>query len=140
MFLSQLSEVEKNAFLSLSILASKANGVFAEEEKMVIQAYCMEMGIPSFDEDSAMAMEEVVKVFKEAAPRSKKIAFLELMGVVYADGEFDDAEEDFVVDFAMDIGLTEEEVNKQHDAFLAYMEAVSKVTEAIEYMEDSVTS
>lgn len=40
MFLNQLSNREKNAFISLSVKISEANGVFDELEKEMIQEYC----------------------------------------------------------------------------------------------------
>lgn len=46
MFLNQLSNEEKNAFISLSVKISEANGVFDELEKGMIQEYCKEMEIP----------------------------------------------------------------------------------------------
>lgn len=48
MFLSQLSEKEKNAFISLIMHVSNFNGIFADEEKVMIQEYCKEMDIPFF--------------------------------------------------------------------------------------------
>ena len=59
MFLGQLSEKEKNAFISLSIHASNSNGVFANEEKVMIQDYCKEMGIPFFNAENAIPMPKV---------------------------------------------------------------------------------
>lgn len=48
MFLNQLSNEEKNAFISLSVKISEANGVFDELEKEMIQEYCKEMEILFF--------------------------------------------------------------------------------------------
>lgn len=131
MFLGQLSEKEKNAFISLSVHASNSNGVFADEEKVMIQEYCREMGIPFFDAENAISMEEVVEVFKDSELRIKKIVLLETLGLVYSDGMFDDSEKGFVNDYAKRIGLTDEDVNKQTEAIKEYLEALKKIAEAI---------
>lgn len=131
MFLGQLSEKEKNAFISLSVHVSNSNGVFADEEKVMIQEYCKEMGIPFFDAENTISMEEVVTIFTESELHIKKIVLLETLGLVYSDGVFDDDEKGFVYDYAKKIGLTDEDVNKQTVAIREYLEALKKVAEAI---------
>lgn len=131
MFLGQLSEKEKKAFISLSVHVSNSNGVFADEEKVMIQEYCKEMGIPFFDAENTISMEEVVTIFTESELHIKKIVLLETLGLVYSDGVFDDDEKGFVYDYAKKIGLTDEDVNKQTVAIREYLEALKKVAEAI---------
>ena len=46
MYLNRLSGEQKRLFLDLCIYASKADGIFAEEEKQYIQQYC----VKKFDE------------------------------------------------------------------------------------------
>ncbi len=131
MFLGQLSEKEKNAFISLSIHASNSNGIFADEEKVMIQEYCKEMGIPFFDADNAISMDEVVAVFMESELRIKKIVLLETLGLLYSDGEFDDSEKGFINEYAKKIGLTDEDIEKQTEAIKEYLVVLKKVAEAI---------
>lgn len=131
MFLGQLSEKEKNAFISLSIHASNSNGIFANEEKVMIQEYCKEMGIPFFNAENAIPMDEVVAVFAESELQIKKIVLLETLGLLYSDGEFDDTEKGFINEYAKKIGLTDEDVEKQTVAIKEYLEALKKVAEAI---------
>lgn len=131
MFLGQLSEKEKNAFISLSIHASNSNGVFADEEKVMIQEYCKEMGFPFFYAENAISMDEVVAVFVESEPRIKKIVLLETLGLIYSDGEFDDSEKGFINEYAKKIGLTDEDVDKQTEAIKEYLAALKKVAEVI---------
>ena len=131
MFLGQLSEKEKNAFISLSIHASNSNGVFANEEKVMIQDYCKEMGIPFFNAENAIPMDEVVAVFAESELQIKKIVLLETLGLLYSDGEFDDTEKGFINEYAKKIGLTDEDVDKQMEAIKEYLAVLKKVAEAI---------
>lgn len=115
----------------MSVHAANSNGVFADEEKVMIQEYCREMRIPFFDAENAISMEEVVEVFKDSALRIKKIVLLETLGLVYSDGMFDDSEKGFANDYAKRIGLTDEDVNKQTEAIKEYLEALKKIAEAI---------
>ena len=131
MFLGKLSEKEKNAFISLSVHASNSIGDFAEEEKMMIQEYCKEMGIPFFDANNAISMDEVIAVFLESERSIKKIVLIETLGLVYSDGVFDELEKGFISGFAKKIGLTEEDVAKQTAAIKEYLAALKKVAEAI---------
>lgn len=131
MFLNQLSDKEKNAFISLSVHASKSNGVFADEEKTMIQEYCREMDIPLFDADDAISMDEIIAIFNESELTIKKIVLLETLGLVYSDGEYDDSEKGFVKEYAKKIGLTDEDVEKQTEAVKTYLDALKKVAEAI---------
>ena len=115
----------------MSVHVSNSNGVFADEEKVMIQEYCKEMGIPFFDAENTVSMEEVVAIFTESELHIKKIVLLETLGLVYSDGVFDDDEKGFVYDYAKKIGLTDEDVNKQTVAIREYLEALKKVAEAI---------
>ena len=54
MFLNQLSNKEKKAFINLSMMISKSNGVFDEAEQEMIQAYCKEMEIAFSDSEEAV--------------------------------------------------------------------------------------
>lgn len=131
MFLGQLSEKEKKAFISLSVHASNSNGIFAEEEKLMIQEYCKEMGISLFDVGNSISMDEVVAIFKESELPIKKIVLLETLGLLYSDGVFDVSEKGFINEYAKKIGLTDADVEKQTIAIKEYLEALKKIAEAI---------
>ena len=131
MFLGRLSEKEKNAFLSLSVHASNSNGVFAEEEKMMIREYCKEMEIPFFEVEKTIPLDKVVELFKESELSIKKIVLLEILGLLYSDGVVDDSEKKFVNEYAKKIGLTKEDVEKQTAAIKEYIHVLKKVAEVI---------
>ena len=131
MFLGRLSEKEKNAFLSLSVHASNSNGVFAEEEKVMIREYCKEMEIPFFDVEKTIPLDKVVELFKESELSIKKIVLLEILGLLYSDGVVDDSEKKFVNEYAKKIGLTKEDVEKQTAAIKEYIHVLKKVAEVI---------
>lgn len=112
MFLNQLSNEEKNAFISLSVKISEANGVFDEVERAMIQEYCKEMEIPFFNTEKADSIDAIVEVFKNATDHVKRIVILEALGLAYSDGEVDYEEDNLMSSFVGEIGI-EENVYKE---------------------------
>lgn len=88
MFLNQLSKEEKEKFISLSVYAAKANGEVAMEEMAMLEEYCKEMGIVFFNADSISTMDEIIEVYKNSDIVTKRIVILEMLGLLYADGEY----------------------------------------------------
>ena len=97
----------------------------------MIQGYCKEMDIPSWNIEDTISMDEIVDVFKQSELSVKKIVLLETLGLLYSDGEVDDSEKKFINEYARKIGLTDEDVEKQTIAIKEYIDALKKVTEAI---------
>ena len=133
MFLNQLSEKEKEAFISLSVHVSNSNGIFADEEKVMIQEYSKEMEIPEFDTNEAKSIDEIINVFKSSELHIKKVIMLEVLGLVYSDGFYDAEEENFIKKFSNDIGLADEIVESLTVAIKIYSDALKEVCGAVEW-------
>ena len=131
MFLNQLSEREKKVFLELTVHVSNSNGVFADEEKAMIQEYCKEMEIKEFNMDNIVPLEEIIGEIKKSSLHIKKIILLEILGLVYADGTYAD-EKSFVLNFVKEIGLSDETAEAQTVVIKEYLNVLQKITEAIE--------
>ncbi len=82
MFLSQLTEPEKAAFLALAREMVALNGVMAAETEMLAAA-CREMGL-AIDQPVFLTFEAACAGF--CSDRSRKIALMELMLLAKADG------------------------------------------------------
>ena len=82
MFLSQLTEPEKAAFLALAREMVVLNGVLVTETEMLAAA-CREMGL-TVDQPVFLSFEAACASFK--SDRSRKIALMELMLLAKADG------------------------------------------------------
>lgn len=132
MFLNQLSEKEKEAFISLSVHVSNSNGIFADEEKVMIQEYSKEMEIPEFDTNEAKSIDEIINVFKSSELHIKKVIMLEVLGLVYSDGFYDAEEENFIKKFSDNIGLADEIVESLTVAIKKYSDALKEVCGAVE--------
>lgn len=131
MFLSRLLEEEKKAFISLSIHASKANGIIEDTEVEMMQEYCREMEILTIDFDDAMKLDDIVEVFSKSDEHVKKIVTLEILGLVYSDGIYDEAEKSFVKEYAEKIGVSAETVDKQSEVIKQYLDVLGKLAELI---------
>lgn len=131
MFLNQLNQKEKETFMSLSVHVANSNGILADEEKEMIQEYCREMGLDSFNVKDAVPMEDVLTVFKQSDLHIRKIVLFEILGLAYADGEYEDTEDDFIIQFATAIGLNKETLEEQETLLVEYLEILKKIVQIV---------
>lgn len=127
MFLNQLTDKEKEAFLKLAIDAAYTNGDFNTEEHAMIDQYCQEMNLPRQDQYSETALDQLVPIFSSAEDSHKKIVVFELLGLLVADGEFDEAEKVFIHELALSIGVQDSEIDKQMELLKRYMDIVKEI-------------
>ncbi len=112
MFLNTLNTEEKTLFLDMAMHVSKANGLLAESEQHMIDVYCKEMEIESYDNTQVRSIEEITKAFSNSSDGAKRVAVFELLGLGYIDGNFDEIEQTVIKDFAKGIGVSEETYNR----------------------------
>lgn len=127
MFLNQLSDKEKHAFLNLSYFAAKSNGIIEDAENEMIQEYCREMDLAPFVAETETSMDEIFHVFEESTESNKKIIVLELMGLMYADGDFDEAEREFVNRLVQSFGFETAIVESLEKVLIKYLDVVKEV-------------
>lgn len=132
MFLNRLDTREKEAFVSLAIRAAEANGQIADEEYKMIEEYCREMNIEKFDMRTTLAKEDIIKVYAGSQEQHKKIVVLELIGLMYADGDYDAEEKAFVEEIANGIGVSNDAAKKMEDVLLKYVEMTKELMDCIE--------
>lgn len=95
MYLSMLDNEKKHLFLELEIYMSKIDGDFSREEKEIINVHCMEMHIDNNDFECEYSIDELLANLKDALTlQEKRIFFLELVGIILADGVYDGTERD----------------------------------------------
>lgn len=131
MFLNQLTAKEKEAFISLSMHVANANGVIEESERLMMLEYCKEMDIPHEDADNNMSVDEIVAVFSKSDIKNKKIMMFEILGLVYSDGVYDQAEKNFIKGYAEKVGISQEVVNKQTELIVKYLDLLKQIAETI---------
>lgn len=114
MFLSQLNNEQKGLFLQLCSYAANSNGIFAEEEKMLMKEYCKEMEIDEPENFEVIDDLEVVinKICDSATLRTKKLILIEIVALILSDKKYDELEQQFVNKIAKDFNVSTDEVEK----------------------------
>lgn len=131
MFLNRLSNEEKKAFIGLSVYAAMCNGDFHDKEKDMIEEYCKEMGIAFFDAENITSLSEIINLYSKSETATKRIVLMELLGLMYTDGNFDDKEKEFVKKIAQGIGLNQHDIDVQQKVLQKYMAVIEEMTKAI---------
>ncbi len=104
MFLNRLTLEEKKAFLQLAHHIANIDEDFSKEERNIIDKYCMEMQIDDENYDPGVFdLAAVLEVFQEES--HKKIALLEMMALVFSDGQLHQAEEKTLSEIVEHFGL-----------------------------------
>ena len=112
MYLDLLNSKEKVLFIDLAVHVSQANGSVDESEKDIIDQCCKEMGIDSYDITALHSVDEIKAAFSGSDESIKRAAVLELLGIGYTDGSFDEPEDSLIRDFALAIGISKETYGK----------------------------
>lgn len=94
MFLSQLTDNEKVNFMKLAYEIANKDGHFDEAEKMILSQYAQEMNM-SFEADNYqdnVSVNDLIESFKQSDFSIVKKIFIELMGLVLVDNEYNKVE------------------------------------------------
>lgn len=132
MFLNSLNPTEKDNFMKLAVAVIKADGVVEESERQILSAYANEMQIPVCNLDEQCDADSIIKEFAmNSTPQTKRIVFLELLALAFADGNYA-AEEKALVQqladaFEFDRALIEKAINLEDAYVAAYMSLVNLV-------------
>lgn len=132
MFLNSLNPTEKDNFMRLAMTLIKADGVVEESEKQILSAYANEMQIQvrSLDEqcDTDKVIEELAK---SSSLKTRRIIFLELLALAFADGNYVAEEKELLKclanAFELDRTFIDRAVNLEDAYVAAYMSLVNLV-------------
>lgn len=93
MFLTNLSEGQKEGFLDLCIEIMETKDIVKEAETVLVQKYCAEMEIPYRIDKKDSSIESVLENIKNVSKKSdlKKLT-VELIALIYADDVIDEQE------------------------------------------------
>ncbi|MFZ7944104.1 hypothetical protein [Neobacillus sp. 19] len=93
MFLAELHQEEREAFLELAALIANIDGNLSVFENSILNKYKKEMDLEDY-KITGLAMEDILKNFK--TERSKNIVLTELFQLIYSDGVFTEKESETV--------------------------------------------
>lgn len=129
MFLNSLSPIEKDNFMKLAIAVIKADGIIGEQEKQVLSAYANEMQIGIEDIDVQIDIDNAIEALaNESTDQSKRVIFVELLALAFADGNYVDEEKNIIQKLANSFNLGEDFIERaislQDSYIAAYMSLV----------------
>ena len=132
MFLNSLNSTEKDNFMKLAVALIKADGVVEESEKQILFAYANEMLIPICNLDEQFDVDSIIKEFAmTSTPQTKRIIFLELLALAFADGNYATEEKALLQQladaFEFDKAFIEQAINLEDAYVAAYMSLVNLV-------------
>lgn len=132
MFLNSLNPTEKDNFMKLAVAVIKADGVVEESEKQILSAYANEMLIPICNLDEQCDVDSIIKeLAMTSTPQTKRIIFLELLALAFADGNYATEEKALVQQladaFEFDKAFIEQAIYLEDAYVAAYMSLVNLV-------------
>jgi len=87
--------MKKKIFLKLAHYMARVDDNFMEEQKILIEQYCLEMNIDDVEfDEKTFVLEEILNMIDN--DYSKKIILLEIMAVVYADDILHEKEQEVI--------------------------------------------
>jgi tellurite resistance protein len=119
MFLAELQQEEKQAFLELAARIATIDGNISVYENSILNKYKKEMGLENYKPEGR-SMEEILKVFK--TKRSQNIVLAELFQLIYSDGVFHDQESE-------SIRLIKEHFGFNPDEYGSFKDWIEKIRE-----------
>ena len=126
-----LSNDEKELFLDVAIKAAEANGEIAKEEKEMLQAFAQEMKIESRSTTNK-DISEILKAFTEnSSKQAMRIVVFELIGILFADSEFDDFEKEFLSKVIDSFGISIETRDEMISEIKDYSENYNRICKTV---------
>lgn len=132
MFLNSLNPTEKDNFMKLAVAVIKADGVVEESEKQILSVYSNEMQIPVCNFDGEEDIDKIIEEFAmNSTVQTKRIVFLELLALAFADGNYATEEKSLVQQlanaFEIDRTFIEQAINLEDAYMSAYMSLANLV-------------
>jgi tellurite resistance protein len=103
MFISVLSESEKQAFLCLAHKVIASDGVIANSETAVFNGLASELRLTNLE--SSLSERESYDVFSSSSEAIKRAVYIELLSLAIADGVFDASEKEYMKAILSKLGL-----------------------------------
>lgn len=103
--IARFDAAEKRALIRFCYAVAAADGDLSDEELDAGKALALEHGV-DFNDASKLGLPEALAILK-AKPAHLELAIMAVVDVIFADGDYDDAERKFVDELAAKYGLPE---------------------------------
>lgn len=113
MYLSKLDTDKKKLFLDLSIHAALSDNDFEEEQKAIIDAYCIEMGLEQGSYKATRDLDIVLEELKTKCSKTEiNIIIIEIIALIMSDSLLHTMEKEFLLKLQRTLEISEEKVGK----------------------------
>jgi len=130
-FLNLLNEKQKTLFLKLAVKAAEANDTVSGEEAAMLDEFAKEMQIDPVHESEEPTDELLCKIVNISSKKALRIVTFEILGILYSDGKYDDAERMFVKKMSDTFGISSETVEDMERAINEYASVYSRITKIV---------
>lgn len=131
MFLNSLNNSQKSLFIELAIKAAESNGIVPIEEKNMLKAFAIEMGITPVYHTESETEDIINEIIEISSEKELKVILFEILGIIVSDNVFDEKEKAFVKHVVekcnMDTALIDEMVELINKYASIYNEIVDVV-------------
>lgn len=132
MFLNRLEEGNKKLFLKVCTHAAWSNGVFQNEQKDMVFAYCREMNIPEhIPEYNGTIDATIEELASKATEEEKNIIVLEILGLVKSDGAYEETEKEFMDALVTGLKVKESVFDKISSLLEKYIDLCSELLSTV---------
>ncbi|MCR5701149.1 MAG: hypothetical protein K6G76_03270 [Lachnospiraceae bacterium] len=131
MFLHLLNSEQKNLFMNLAIKAAEANGIVELEEKNMLKAYGIEMGIKPVYETDLKTTEIIACLNDICDEKTRKVIVFEIIGIMISDSVYDETEKEFVYNLAESFSVTTEQQDKMYELLIEYSNVFRRISNYI---------
>lgn len=111
MYLKELKVEEKQAFLLLAYSIAQADGIYSDEEQILMSAYANECGIPFKKPDNPIEFQDVLSSLDDSSERTKRIILLELIAMALVDTKYEE-EKAIIEKIANSFGISNADTEK----------------------------
>lgn len=133
MFLINLSEKEKQAFLGLAYAFLEVDGNIGSSEEIMLNIMKDEMGLDRETKPIKREILDNISVFTNR--KSKAYVLLELIGLGYADANYCAAESEFISSIAEKLGFDKIEIISMENWVLRQLNLVKETEELFQERE-----
>lgn len=129
MYLAILTEKEKQLFLNLAYTLAYSDGAFGDEEQMLFDAYCDEMGTTFDRPERAVSLQKLLESLKtDILENNRKVVYFELLGLAVVDGKYSEEEEKVMDRIREDFDLSREFADQCYDFLKRYLKLQEELT------------
>lgn len=131
MFLNYLSQKEKEIFWNIANMVVRVDGELAQEEMDMLEEYKREMQSDFCFDETKVDKLAILDELKDSSMQVKKIIYLELYGLVYADKKYTIEERTFMSKIQENFDIADTDIKALEDCVIEIMGIYRRLGEII---------